>query len=219
MGEGKTTFFKLALRFYDPSQGEILLGGNPTTDFTFESIRQHIVMMSQFPAFFDDTLHENMRLAKPDATDVEIQKLCERTGIWRILSSKRPPITLETNLAAGRLLSGGQKKLLALTRCLLRNPAVLLLDEPTVGMDNEEKFELIDVLRHATAGKTVLVVDHDINWLLQFCDYFVVMDKGKVVETGTAQELLSKRGLLYHLFTVTQGPRIGELARYLAAAE
>ena len=219
MGEGKTTFFKLALRFYDPSQGEILLGGNPTTDFTFESIRQHIVMMSQFPAFFDDTLHENMRLAKPDATDVEIQELCERTGIWRILSSNRPPITLDTNLAAGRLLSGGQKKLLALTRCLLRNPAVLLLDEPTVGMDNEEKFELIDVLRHATAGKTVLVVDHDINWLLQFCDYFVVMDKGTVVETGTAQELLSKRGLLYHLFTVTQGPRIGELARYLAAAE
>jgi len=216
MGEGKTTFFKLVLRFYDPQSGQILVGGSPSTDYTFDGIRQHVGMMSQFPAFFYDTLRENLRMAKPEATDEELEALCRKTGVWDILSAKRPPISLDTELAAGRTLSGGQKKLLALTRCLLREPTFLLLDEPTVGMDNEEKFQLIDKLRTATEGKTVMVVDHDVNWLLQFCDYFVVMDKGKVVEQGTAQELLLRQGLLYHLYLVSQGPRAAEIATYVA---
>jgi ATP-binding cassette, subfamily B, bacterial len=216
MGQGKTTFFKLALRFHDPQSGQILLGGHPSTDFTFDSIRQHVVMMSQFPVFFYGSLRENLGMPKPEATDDELTALCQRTGIWEILSSKRPQITLDTELAAARTLSGGQKKLLALTRCLLRDPSFLFLDEPTVGMDNEEKFQLIDKLRTATEGKTVMVVDHDVNWLLQFCDYFVVMDKGKVVEQGTMGELLHKRGLLYHLYLATQGPRAAEIATYIA---
>lgn len=216
MGQGKTTFFKLALRFYDPQSGQILLGGHPSTGFTFDSIRRHVVMMSQFPVFFYGSLRDNLRMPKPEATDDELIALCRRTGIWDILSAKRPPITLDTELAAGRALSGGQKKLLALTRCLLLDPTFLFLDEPTVGMDNEEKFQLINKLQTATEGKTVMVVDHDVNWLLQFCDYFVVIDKGTVVEQGTMKELLSNCGLLYNLYLATQGPRATEIATYVA---
>ena len=172
MGQGKTTFFKLALRFYDPQRGQIMVGGRPTTDYTPDTLRRRIAMMSQFPAFFFDTVRENLRMAKRDATDEELQAICERTGVWRILSQKLPPAEtgsiLDANLAAGKTLSGGERKLLALTRCLLRDPALLFLDEPTVGMDNEEKFEIREMLREGTRGKTVMVVDHDVNWLLQF---------------------------------------------------
>jgi ABC-type multidrug transport system fused ATPase/permease subunit len=220
MGQGKTTFFKLALRFYDPQQGQILVGGRPTTDYAPDTLRQRIAMMSQFPAFFFDTVRENLRMAKPDATDEELQGICERTGVWKILSQKLPPSDtgsiLDANLAAGKTLSGGERKLLALTRCLLRDPALLFLDEPTVGMDNEEKFEIRKMLREGTRGKTVMVVDHDVNWLLQFCDYFVVLDEGTVVEQGTAKELLSHDGLLYQLYMAAMGPKTKEIATYIA---
>ena len=220
MGQGKTTFFKLALRFYDPQRGQIMVGGRPTTDYTPDTLRRRIAMMSQFPAFFFDTVRENLRMAKPDATDEELQAICERTGVWRILSQKLPPsetgLILDANLAAGKTLSGGERKLLALTRCLLRDPALLFLDEPTVGMDNEEKFEIRKMLREGTRGKTVMVVDHDVNWLLQFCDYFVVLDEGRVVEQGTAKELLSRDGLLYQLYMAAMGPKTKEIATYIA---
>ena len=220
MGQGKTTFFKLALRFYDPDQGQILVGGRPTTDYAPDTLRQRIAMMSQFPAFFFDTVRENLRMAKPGATDQELQGICERTGVWKILSQKLPPSEtgsiLDANLAAGKTLSGGERKLLALTRCLLRDPSLLFLDEPTVGMDNEEKFEIRKMLREGTRGKTVMVVDHDVNWLLQFCDYFVVLDEGTVVEQGTAKELLSHDGLLYQLYMAAMGPKTKEIATYIA---
>lgn len=220
MGQGKTTFFKLALRFYDPQEGQILIGGRPTTDYTTIALRERIAMMSQFPAFFFDTVRENLRMAKPTATDEDLRAICERTGVWKILCEKLPTAgansVLDANLAAGKTLSGGQRKLLALTRCLLRNPDLLFLDEPTVGMDNEEKFEIRNMLREGTRGKTVMVVDHDVNWLLQFCDYFVVLDEGRIAEQGTAKELLSHDGLLYQLYMATMGPKTKEIATYVA---
>jgi ATP-binding cassette subfamily B protein len=223
MGQGKTTFFKLALRFYDPQAGEILVGGRPTVAYETDVLRQRIAMMSQFPAFFFDSVRENLRMARPTATDAEIQSLCECTGVWKILLQKLPHSpngsVLDSNLAAGKTLSGGERKLLALTRCLLRNPAVLFLDEPTVGMDNEEKFEIRRLLREATRDKTVMVVDHDVNWLLQFCDYFVVLDGGKVVEQGTAAELLSRDGLLYQLYMAAMGPKTKEIATYISRVQ
>src|ERR1700740_1219039 len=84
-GQGKTTFFRLALRFYELSAGEILLGGISHTRFSLESLRRQIVLMPQSPAFFHDTIRENLRFARPAATDAEIQELCERTGIWSML--------------------------------------------------------------------------------------------------------------------------------------
>ncbi|MEI8289300.1 MAG: ABC transporter ATP-binding protein [Verrucomicrobiota bacterium] len=212
MGQGKTTFFRLALGFYQPESGQILLGGNPASDYPLAELRQHAVMMAQFPAFFHDTLRDNLRLAKPDASDQELRWLCEKTGVWPILvekvgndeAKKRFPNPLDRNFGGGEVLSGGQKKLLALTRCLLRSPSFLFLDEPTVGMDNIEKFDLVQGLRNACQGKTVMVVDHDIPWLIHFCDYFLVLDAGKLVQQGTAEMLLASDGLFKELYGIAR---------------
>jgi ABC-type multidrug transport system fused ATPase/permease subunit len=200
MGQGKTTFFKLALRFYDPQEGQVILGGKPVGDYAADNLYDHIAMMSQFPAFFHDTLRANMTMARPDATDAEIRAICEETGVWSVLQAGVKGNPLDAEFAAGRRLSGGQRKLLALTRCLLRNPAVLFLDEPTVGMDNQEKFGILGMIRQAAKNHTVMVVDHDLRWLLPFCDYFIVLDEGKIAERGTGDELLAMRGLFYDLY-------------------
>jgi ABC-type multidrug transport system fused ATPase/permease subunit len=216
MGQGKTTFFRLVLRFHDPQGGEILVGGKPSTAFTQNSIRQQVAMMSQFPAFFHASFRENMLIAKPSATDEELTALCVQTGMMDVMKAKG--LTLDTPLAGGQILSGGQKKLLALTRCLLRNPSILFLDEPTAGVDNLEKFKLLDMLCRATEGKTVVVVDHDVNWLLQFCDYFISMDQGRVAEQGGLEQVLRARGLINNLYAVAQGPKTREISRYVTEA-
>ena len=200
MGQGKTTFFKLALRFYDPQQGEVILGGRPVGDYAADNLYEHIAMMSQFPAFFYDTLRTNMQMAKADATDEEIRAICEKTGVWKILQAGVQGNPLDEEFAGGRRLSGGQRKLLALTRCLLRNPSILFLDEPTVGMDNMEKFAMLEMIQNALKGHTVMVVDHDLRWLLPFCDYFIVLDNGKIAERGSSEELLKRHGLFYELY-------------------
>jgi ATP-binding cassette subfamily B protein len=199
-GQGKTTFFRLALRFYDPQAGQILIGGISIQDFTLSSLRRHIVLMSQFPAFFHDSVGENFRVAKPDATDQEIRDLCERTSLWPILINSYGERPLEQPFDAGSRMSGGQKKLFALTRCLLRDPTFLFLDEPTTGMGPLEKYPLIDVMRKACHGKTVVLVDHDIVWQSRFCDHFLVLHEGKIIQKGTPQELRSQPGLFRELY-------------------
>jgi ATP-binding cassette subfamily B protein len=210
MGQGKTTFFKLALRFYDPQQGQVILGGRPVGDYASDNLYNHIAMMSQFPAFFYDTLRANMQMAKQDATDEEIRAICEKTGVWKILQANIEGNPLDQDFAGGRRLSGGQKKLLALTRCLLRNPSILFLDEPTVGMDNVEKFSMLEIIKNALKGHTVMVVDHDLRWLMPFCDYFVVLDNGKICEQGTAQELLQRGGLFAELYHAEDAKPAGD---------
>ena len=209
-GQGKTTFFRLAMRFYELSTGEILLGGIPHTHFSLESLRRQIVLMPQAPAFFHDTVRQNLIVAQPAATDDELRALCEQTGIWPILVEAYGQNPLDRQFGSGNLLSGGQKKLFALTRCLLRKPSFLFLDEPTTGIDPEDKFSLLQIMRQVCAGKTVLVVDHDIvGWQIPFCDRFIVLDQGKIVQTGSAAELLSAPGLFRDLFDrQTEGVRL-----------
>ncbi len=204
-GQGKTTFFRLALRFYDWQEGEILLGGIPIRDLPVSTVRSHLVLMSQFPAFFYDTVRENMRVAAPDATDTEILAAAELTGLDAVLKKSIGPKPLGEPFAAGSGLSGGQKKLFALTRCLLRKPSVLFLDEPTTGMGPMEKFPLIDTMRRSLEGKTVVVVDHDIVWQSRFCDHFHVLNDGKIVQSGTAKELLAQPGLFKELYEEASG--------------
>jgi ABC-type multidrug transport system fused ATPase/permease subunit len=201
-GQGKTTFFRLLLRLYEPQGGEILLGGHSIRDFTLESLRRHVVLMSQFPTFFLDTVRENFLLAKPGATDDEIEALCRKTGLWSILEENlgSDPLNRQFVPGPGKSLSGGQTKLLALTRCLLRAPSVLLLDESTTGMGPKEKFPLISTMREACAGETVLVVDHDIMWQTRFCDYFIVLSEGKITQSGTSEELLATPGLFREIY-------------------
>lgn len=208
MGQGKTTLFRLALRFNEPDAGNLEIGGYSPDTYTLESLRRHAVMMSQFPAWLHDTLRENMRIAKADASDEQIRAVCEQTGMWEILVNKMGAEPLDRQFGAGRMLSGGQKKLLGLSRCLLRKPMFLFLDEPTAGMDNHEKYRLIEPIRQACAGKTVIVVDHDIPWLMQLCEHFIVLDEGCVVQQGNLSEVLREEGLFKELAMLPAAPLV-----------
>jgi ABC-type multidrug transport system fused ATPase/permease subunit len=202
-GEGKTTFFRLALRFYDAQCGTIELDGTPHTELDLSELRRRVVLMSRTPAFFQDTVRENLLLARPDASDEQLRVECERTGIWPLLQERltgNAANPLDAHFHAGEALSGAERKLFALTRCLLRDPEYLLLDEPTTGMEAETKFDFVGPMRRSCRGKTVVVVDHDLLWQLRFCDYFLVLDGGKVVEHGTGRDLLERRGAFRKLF-------------------
>src|SRR2546423_5355256 len=122
MGQGKTTFFKLALRFYDPQQGQVLLGGRPVGDYASDNLYNHIAMMSQFPAFFYDTLRAHMQMAKQNATDEEIRAIRDKTAVWKILQAGGQGKPLDEEFAAAGRLSCGPKKLPAPTPCSVRNP-------------------------------------------------------------------------------------------------
>ncbi len=202
-GEGKTTFFRLGLRFYDAQRGTVELNGVPHTELPLGDLRRRVALMSRTPAFFQDTVRENLRLGRPEATDNQLRELCRTTGVWpflleRLSGGDGDP--LDTDFRAGDALTGGQKKLFALTRCLLRGPEYLFLDEPTTGMEAETKFDYVEPMRRSCQGKTVLAVDHDLLWLLRFCDYFLVLEGGKIVEQGPGRDLLKQPGVFRQLF-------------------
>jgi ATP-binding cassette, subfamily B, bacterial len=203
-GRGKTTLFRLLLRFYDPQQGELRLGGIPITEFTLGSLRRHIALMTQESAFFHDSVRENFRVAGVDLTDAAITEMSERTGLLPILTHEFGERALDAPFV-GERLSGGQRKLFALTRLLLQQPSVVLFDEPTVGMGPLEKVPLVDVMRAACNGRTVISVDHDMVWQTRFCDYFLVLDEGQIVQRGTSDELMQQpAGLFRQLYDASE---------------
>lgn len=206
-GRGKTTIFRLLLRFYDPQGGELIVGDHPTTALTLSSLRRNVALMTQQSAFFHDTVRENFRVAATRATDEDIQRTAERTSLWPILLERFGPQPLDAQFAGGQLLSGGQKKLFALTRLLLQQPSVVLFDEPTVGMGPLEKAPLINVMREACKGKTVMSVDHDILWQMGFCDRFLTLEDGRITQDGTGPELLDQPGLFQELYRTASDPK------------
>jgi ABC-type multidrug transport system fused ATPase/permease subunit len=211
-GRGKTTIFRLLLRFYDPQSGELIVGGHPTTALTLSTLRRNLALMTQQSAFFHDSVRENFRVAATNASDQDIQRTAERTSLWPILLERFGPQPLDAPFAGGQLLSGGQKKLFALTRLLLQQPSVVLFDEPTVGMGPLEKAPLINVMREACAGKTVISVDHDILWQMGFCDRFITLEDGHITQDGIGPQLLEQPGLFQELYRTASDPKakVGE---------
>jgi ABC-type bacteriocin/lantibiotic exporter with double-glycine peptidase domain len=205
-GRGKTTIFRMLLRFYDPQSGELMVGGEPVNGLTLSSIRHNLALMTQQSAFFHDTVRENFLVAAPQASDEDILRTARLTSLWPILVERFGQQPMEAPFAAGQLLSGGQKKLFALTRLLLQQPSVILFDEPTVGMGPLEKAPLISVMREACKGKTVISVDHDILWQMGFCDRFLTLDEGRITQDGTGAELLAQRGLFRDLYNTASDP-------------
>ena len=215
MGQGKTTLFRLLLRFYHPETGELKIANTPVSEIEPRTLRHDIALLSQFPAFTHDSVRQNLRLAAPDASDGQLLETCRATGMLEILQQKlsgpaaetgtNPRAVLDAPFASGTRLSGGQRRLFALTRCLLRDPTILLLDEPTTGLDNNEKADLIPILRGVCADKTVVIVDHDIRWIHRFCDHFIVLENGRTEEFGSREEVLERSALFRELFD--QGDR------------
>lgn len=212
MGQGKTTLFRLLLKFYRAESGKLSINGKNVNCIDAGELRNRVALLSQFPAFTHDSVRDNLRLAAPDADDKQLLETCRRTGMLDILQTKLgnnetgATSILDAPFASGTILSGGQRRLFALTRCLLRDPEILLLDEPTTGLDNAEKRSLIPVLQQIFADKTVIIVDHDTRWIHRVCDHFVILDAGKTQQFSDRGKVLSDSQLFAELMQAHSEP-------------
>lgn len=200
IGCGKSTIMNLILRFLDPQQGRILLEGKDISHVTLNSLREQVSKLSQFPFFLKDTIRENIRLGRAEATDFEIEEACKLAHIHDVIvDPQRMPKGYDTVVDV-QIPSGGQKRLIALARCLLRKPEVLLLDEPTENLDADQRNRLILVIREYARERTCLVISHDLNFVAAVADRIMVIDKGRVVDQGTHDELVQRGGLYQTLY-------------------
>ncbi|HMJ25930.1 MAG TPA: ABC transporter ATP-binding protein [Pyrinomonadaceae bacterium] len=200
IGCGKSTIMNLILRFLDPQQGRITIEGRDISGVTLNSLREQVSKLSQFPFFLKDTIRENVRLGRAGASDAEIEAACKLAHIHDVIvDPQRMPRGYDT-IVDVQVPSGGQKRLIALARCLLRKPEVLLLDEPTENLDADQRNRLIQVIREYANERTCLVISHDLNFVAAVADRILVIDKGRVVDQGTHEELVAREGLYKTLY-------------------
>jgi ATP-binding cassette subfamily B protein len=207
IGCGKSTIMNLLLRFLDPDAGRVLVDGIDTTDVTLDSLRTQVSKLSQFPFFLKDTVRENVRLGRPEATDAEVEAACKLAQIHDVILTFRSadpnaPRGYET-VISDSFPSGGQKRLIALARCLIRQPEVLLLDEPTESLGAQDINRLVTVIRDYAQGanpRTCFVISHQLNFIASVSDRIIVLNEGKVVDIGTHDELLTREGLYKTLY-------------------
>jgi len=192
-GSGKTTALNLVPRFYDVMEGRLLIDGHDIRDLSMESLRRHIALVSQDITIFDDTVRANIAYGKINATDEEIEKAAQYAAADVFINAM--PEGYNTQLGEnGVKLSGGQRQRIAIARAMLRDAPILLLDEATSALDNESERAIQASLERLQQGRTTIVIAHRLS-TVQRADLIVAMDKGRVVETGTHDELIAHEGL------------------------
>ena len=191
-GAGKSTVAAVLMRFCDLSGGAALLDGHDLASYAADDVRSVIGGCPQDPHLFDATIRDNLRLARPDATDEELQHVAARARLLPWIRSL--PGGWDTPVGThGTAVSGGERQRLALARAFLADPALLILDEPTAHLDPASRRALTADLLHATEGRSVLLITHELDGLDQV-DQIVVLDHGRVAEYGTHQELRHSGG-------------------------
>ncbi len=199
-GAGKSSIVRLVSRFYDVSEGQLLIDGIDIRTVTQESLRQQMGVVLQDPFLFSGTVRENLTYARPGASDREIEAAARAVGAHEFI------LTLEHGYATrvgegGAILSGGQRQLISFARALLADPRILILDEATASIDTQTERVIQTALERLLHGRTSFVIAHRLSTITR-ADLIVVMELGRIIETGTHAELLAKRGRYFDMYTL-----------------
>jgi ATP-binding cassette subfamily B protein len=198
-GAGKTTLSALLPRLYDVTDGSITINGVDIREFSLQSLRDQIGVVAQDPHLFHESIAENLRYAKSDATDDELISACKSAQIWNLIETL--PNGLDTMVGErGHRLSGGEKQRLAIARMLLKAPSIVILDEATAHLDSENEDLVQEALKTALVGRTSIVIAHRLSTVMD-ADQILVMSEGQIVERGTHAELMKSSGLYSDLFS------------------
>jgi subfamily B ATP-binding cassette protein MsbA len=199
-GAGKSTLTHLLHRFYDPTEGWIAIDGRDLRKVTLASLYRQIGLVPQESSLLGGTIRENLLFGNPNATEAEMVSAARAAHAHAFIVGF--PLGYDTEIGEkGINLSGGQRQRLAIARAFLKNPRLLILDEATAFLDNESEALVQDAVERLMRGKTTFIIAHRLS-TIQRADRIFVLDKGRVVEEGTHEALLDRRGLYYHLYTL-----------------
>ncbi|QBY02830.1 ABC transporter ATP-binding protein [Rhodophyticola sp. CCM32] len=197
-GGGKSTIFGLIMRFFDPSQGQVLINGQDLRDVTFASLRQKISYVGQNTFLFATSVMENLRCSMPDAGDEDVIAAAKAANAHDFITAL--PEGYDTPVGEnGTFLSGGQKQRIAIARAILRQSEILLLDEATSALDTESESLVKNAIKKLTEGRTTIIIAHRLSTILE-ADKICVVHDGEEVEQGSADELLALNGAFRRLF-------------------
>ncbi|WP_445682562.1 ABC transporter ATP-binding protein [Radicibacter daui] len=206
-GAGKSTVLNLVMRFYDVNDGQVLVGGLDVRTLTLESLRDHISLVTQEVAVFDDTVHANIAYARPNANRQEVETAARAANAHDFIHELDDGY--ETRLGEqGTRLSGGQRQRIAIARAILSDAPVLLLDEATSALDTESERAVQDALNTLRSGRTTIIVAHRLS-TIRSADRIYVLDQGKVIEEGSYAELVAHGGLFAQMDMLQQGEKLG----------
>ena len=204
-GAGKSTVAQLIPRLYDPNEGQILMDGRDIRDYTLESLRAQMSMVLQESILFTGTIVENIAYGRPDATGIEIIEAAKDANADEFISKFEDGYY--TVLAErGANLSGGQRQRIAIARAFVRDTPILILDEPSTGLDAESTDLVLQALRKLMKGKTTIIISHELN-LIREADQIIVIKEGQVEQIGTHDELIRAGGLYANLYIMQSGQR------------
>jgi ABC-type multidrug transport system fused ATPase/permease subunit len=195
-GSGKTTILLCLARLLRPDAGSILLEGRDIGAFSENELRHRVSVLSQFPLVVDGTLRENFQLALPTVSDQQIVSLCQEVGVWdAVVEASRDlkdPLLLNLSMEANQdRLSGGQRRLLMLARALVREPDLLLYDEPTTGVDLKSQSAIVAAVSKRKGRCTQVIVDHNVEFVCEVCDSVICIDAGRISAAGSPSELIA----------------------------